>query len=66
MKICPRCDRTTLDDDDALNAISHIDNKTLICSACGSASGMIAQDALIDDVELAMDARFRERLEAKK
>lgn len=41
LKECPRCHRNCLDEDRAMNAISHIDNKTQICSECGKFEGCI-------------------------
>jgi hypothetical protein len=34
MKLCPRCKLATLEDNDALNAVSH-DGKTIVCATCG-------------------------------
>ena len=34
MKKCPRCKIVDINDDDALNALSH-DGKTYVCSTCG-------------------------------
>jgi hypothetical protein len=34
VKICPRCKLPELQDNDALNALSH-DGKTYVCSTCG-------------------------------
>lgn len=40
MKKCPRCGRQTLQEEQALNALSRRDNKTYICSACGTGEAM--------------------------
>jgi len=42
MKLCPRC-KLEMEDDDALNAISH-DGKTVICSICGQIESLEAFD----------------------
>jgi len=41
MKVCPRCKRNCLEDQKVLNSLSHIDNKTYICSVCGQMEGYI-------------------------
>jgi len=35
MKVCPRCKKLKLEDDDVLNSLSHRDGKTYICNDCG-------------------------------
>jgi hypothetical protein len=35
-KLCPRCESNYLDPEEALNALSRRDNKTYICSDCGT------------------------------
>lgn len=62
MKICPRCKRKCLEDEDVLNAISHIDNKTPICSICGKESGMCDMGYQEDPVEISIHLRFKQEL----
>lgn len=40
MKECPRCKEQTLDETEVLNALSRRDNRTYICSDCGTAEAM--------------------------
>jgi len=37
---CPRCQSPTLDEESGRNAMSRADNKTLICSRCGTEEAM--------------------------
>lgn len=62
MKICPRCHRKCLEEDKALNALSHLDNKTAICSECGKQSGLCDMDIQSDLVEMEMHIRFKNEL----
>ena len=39
---CPRCLKNELDEPIALNALSRIDNKTYICSTCGTEEALLA------------------------
>lgn len=39
-KLCPRCQDTFLDPRPARNALSRKDNKTIICSDCGTAEAI--------------------------
>ncbi len=41
MKICPRCLRKCLEEEDVLNAMSHIGKKISICSICGQEQGKV-------------------------
>lgn len=41
-ELCPRCGKPTLCVDPALNALSRKDNKTYVCSSCGTAEAIIA------------------------
>lgn len=40
MKKCPRCGLNTLRPEKVMNALSRRDNKTYICSDCGTAEAM--------------------------
>jgi len=60
MKICPRCKRKCLEDEDVLNAISHIGDKILICSICGQEQGKVGMQLSLDIVEIEMENRFKE------
>lgn len=63
MKECPRCERNCLNEDNALNSLSHIDNKTYICSKCGTHSGLCDMNYETDKVEILMHERFKAKLE---
>ena len=41
MKDCPRCNRKTLRPTEVHNALSRKDNKTYICSVCGTEEAML-------------------------
>ncbi len=41
MKKCPRCKKLKLKEEQAMNALSRRDNKTYICSDCGTDEAMI-------------------------
>ncbi len=60
MKICPRCKRKCLEEEDVLNAISHIGDKILICSICGQEQGKVGMQLSLDIVEIEMENRFKE------
>jgi len=62
MKICPRCKRKCLEDEDVLNAISHIGVKILICSICGQEQGKVGLQLSHDIVEIEMENRFKESI----
>lgn len=59
---CPRCKRNCLYKENSLNALSHIDNKTYICSECGLQSGLCDMGVQTDIVEIEMHARFKKEL----
>ena len=54
MKECPRCHKMTLEDEDVLNALSHRDNETYICSDCGN------DESYIDAGFMEIDQRERD------
>lgn len=72
MKECPRCKRPCLDEDRAMNALSHIDNKTQICSKCGQMEGYIglAEKGIpsvnITSYEISMHDEFVKSLKVSK
>ena len=66
LEICPRCHRRCLFPDKAMNALSHIDNKTYICSECGTQSGLCDMDIQADLVEINMHDRFKKELKTKR
>ncbi len=41
MKKCPRCKKNTMRDEEVMNALSRRDNKTYICSPCGTTEALI-------------------------
>jgi len=61
-KECPRCHRNCLEDDEALNSISHVGKNVQICSVCGLGQGSVGLDATKDLVEYEMEKRFRKEL----
>jgi len=65
LKICPRCKRKCLEEEDVLNAISHIGNRISICSICGQEQGKVGMQLSIDQVEIEMEARFKKWIEKK-
>ena len=44
MKKCPCCNKKTLNDENVMNSLSHIDDKTYICNACGQVESMLFLD----------------------
>lgn len=62
MKICPRCKRKCLEEEDVLNAISHIGNRISICSICGQEQGKVGMQISNDQVEIEMEERFKESI----
>jgi len=62
MKECPRCKRNCLYEEDVMNSISHLDNKTMICSECGKHEGLVGMGYETDEVEIAITTRFRNEL----
>jgi len=62
MKICPRCKRKCLEEEDVLNAISHIGDKVSICSICGQEQGKVGLGVSDDIVEIEMEKRFKDSL----
>ncbi|MCZ6583065.1 MAG: hypothetical protein O6761_07850 [Thaumarchaeota archaeon] len=44
MKICPCCHKELLNEEDVMNSISHLDNETYICNACGQVESLIHLD----------------------
>jgi len=61
-KPCPRCHRNCLEDDSALNSISHIGKNIQICSVCGQKQGDVGLFNTNDDVEILMEERFKKEL----
>ena len=47
---CPRCGRPLMYKDQALNALSRRDNKTYICTSCGSSEAVKDYTGLEDDL----------------
>ena len=62
MKICPRCKRKCLEEEDVLNAISHIGDRISICSICGQEQGKVGMTLTTDIVEIEMEERFKDSL----
>lgn len=62
MKICPRCRRKCLEDEDVLNSISHVGNKISICSICGQEQGKVGMKISNDIVEIEMEERFKQQI----
>ena len=63
MKVCPRCKRNSLNDDEAMNAVSHIGDKIYICSECGKQQGLVGMGICNDIVEIEMEERFKRSIE---
>ena len=61
-KPCPCCDRLCLEDEDVINPLSHIDNKTHIWLTCGQNESIIgiAPDT-VDPVGRAVYERWQVR-----
>lgn len=60
MKVCPRCKKKTLQEEEVMNALSRRDNKTYICSECGTMEGLIDAGILsADKVELAFVSKVK-------
>ena len=62
MKICPRCHRNCLNDEEVMNSISHIGNKIMICNECGKQQGLVGMSYCVDIVEIEMEKRFKMEL----
>ncbi len=58
MKKCPRCKKNQLADEEVMNALSRRDNKTYICSPCGTTEALIDDGfEIADKVETAFVAK---------
>lgn len=63
MKQCPCCDKNSLEDEDVMNSISHIDNRTYICNDCGKKESLLNLcPDMCDKIDLEIYIRFKERL----
>ena len=62
MKICPRCHRNCLNDEEVMNSLSHIGKKIMICNECGKQQGMVGMGYSRDFVEIEMENRFKKEL----
>jgi len=62
MKICPRCKRKCLEEEDVLNAISHVGKNIKICSICGQEQGKVGMSLSTDIVEIEMEKRFKDSI----
>ena len=62
MKICPRCHRQSLNDEEVMNSISHVGNRVMICNECGKQQGMVGMGYSRDLVEIEMEKRFKKEL----
>jgi len=51
-----------LEEEDVLNAISHVGKKISICSICGQEQGKVGMDISSDQVEIEMEERFKESI----
>ena len=62
MKICPCCDKKSLNDDPIMNSLSHIDNKTYICNDCGQKESFITTSPhMVDEVDIEIYQRWKKR-----
>ncbi|KKN75462.1 hypothetical protein LCGC14_0380830 [marine sediment metagenome] len=61
MKVCPCCYREVLHEEGVRNSISHIDNKTEICSKCGLLESTVGMGVSTNAVDIAMYERFKGR-----
>ena len=60
MKKCPCCDKDSLNDEQVMNALSHIDNKTYICNDCGNKESLVNLDpSSVDQVDFDIYERFK-------
>ena len=63
MKKCPCCDKMSLADEDVINSLSHVDNKTYICNDCGQKESFIHLNTEgIDQIDMDIYFRFKTRL----
>lgn len=62
MKICPRCHRQSLHEENIMNSISHIGNNIPIYSECGKQQRLVGIGYCSDPVEIKMEKRFNEEL----
>jgi hypothetical protein len=58
-RVCPRCGAPQMYEEDVMNALSRRDNKTYICSPCGTEEAFI--DYGIKDQSLISQAMTREQ-----
>jgi len=64
MKKCPCCDKMSMQDDEILNSLSHIDNKTYICNICGQNESFIGiNPSMVEPIDIDIHERFKKRLE---
>lgn len=57
MKECPRCHRNCLEDDEAMNSISHV-GSIQICSKCGQMESLVKLGGNIPDSEKHLTEEF--------
>ena len=57
MKECPRCHRNCLDDDHAMNSLSHV-NSIPICSKCGQMEGLVKLGGDVPKSEIMLTEEF--------
>ena len=63
MKKCPCCDKNSLNDEQVMNSLSHVDNKTFICNDCGAKESAIHLGGTpVDQVDIDIYERFKMRL----
>jgi len=62
MKICPRCKRKCLENQNVLNSVSHQNPKVYICSVCGLMEGKVKLGADVPKSELLLTEEFEESL----
>lgn len=66
MKICPRCRRPCLEDENVLNSVSHHDPKVFICSVCGQMEGFVKLGVDVPKSEILLTGEFIEWLTSRK
>ena len=62
MKQCPRCLMNNLKEILNTNALSRRDNKTYICSQCGTEEALIDAGLVKDDFQLGVDKVFTQKV----
>lgn len=63
LKKCPCCDKESMNDEQVMNSLSHVDDKTYICNDCGNKESLLnLSPSNCDKIDLDIYIRFKQRL----